>query len=499
MFEYELEPTFDNIYKIIISDPIKRNEFLFTFYDLLNSISSATTISLDGSWGSGKTFFIKQTELLLKSELPEIEEIKNDKSRNVEYQRFELINEKIKEHKLNRDMQSIPQLPIYYDAWKNDNATDPILSLIYEIVKAFHNMYKFKGKPEVLNALKGIAKSIVSSIDLNINLTKKTITPESNLPLAENNNDTQQQGVNINVSGEKLATLFDNFDKFKAPDLLEDFKKEDNLHELINQFFDKLSLDNKTRLVIFIDELDRCKPTYAIQFLERIKHYFDRQNITFVFSTNIKELINTVQNYYGNNFNGSRYLDKFFDLRLQLPKVELFYYLKLLKVEERYGFKIDFLKQVFDYFNLEMREITRFLKIFELSTNNMFGKVFTGEYEEHAMQMCKEYILPFLISVYITNIKLFEEIITGKAEKEFVDFYMSDLNSLFFRTYNFSNQKVMCQEIYHQLFNNKSHIGPENIQISENLAQYKLKFNTEHKKQLLASLSLLSTFTDYRN
>lgn len=499
MLEYELEPTFDNIYKTIVNDPIKRNEFLFTFYDLLNSISSATTISLDGPWGSGKTFFIKQTELLLKSELPEIEEIKNDKSRNVEYQTFELINEKIKEHKLNRDMKTIPQLPIYYDAWKNDNATDPILSLIYEIVKAFHNMYKFKGKPEVLNALKEIAKSIVSSIDLNINLTKKTITPEINLPITENTNDTQQPGVNINVSGEKLSTIFDNFDKFKSPDLLEDFKKEDNLHELINQFFDKLSLDNKTRLVIFIDELDRCKPTYAIQFLERIKHYFDRQNITFVFSSNIKELINTVQNYYGNNFNGSRYLDKFFDLRLQLPKIELFYYLKLLNVEERYGFKIDFLKQVFDYFNLEMREITRFLKIFELSTNNMFGNVFTGEYEEHAMQMCKEYILPFLIGVYITNLKLFDDIINGKAEKEFVDFYTSNPNSLFFRAYEFGNQKVMCQEIYHQLFNNKSYISPENIQISESLAQHQLNITTEHKKQLLAALSLLSIFTDYRN
>ena len=499
MIEYELEPTFDNIYKTIVNDPIKRNEFLFTFYDLLNSISSATSISLDGSWGSGKTFFIKQTELLLKSELPEIEEIKDTPARKCEYQKFSIIKEKIKEHTEHKNIKPIPQLPIYYDAWKNDNATDPILSLIYEIVKAFHNMYKFKGKPEILNALKGIAKSIVSCIDVSINLTQKTVTPIINLPVKENTNENEQNCIKIDISGEKFSSIFDNFDKFKAPDLLEDFKKEDNLHDLINQFFDKLSLDNHTRLVIFIDELDRCKPTYAIQFLERIKHYFDRQNITFIFSTNIKELKNTVQNYYGNNFDGDRYLDKFFDLRLQLPKVELFYYLKLLKVEERYGVKADFLKQVFNYFNLEMREITRFLKIFELSTNNMFGNVFTGEYEEHAMQMCKEYILPYLIGMYIRNSKLFEETITGKAEKEFVDFFLTDLNSLFFRAYGFSNQKVMCQEIYHQLFNNKSFIGPNNTQITESLAQHQLKFTTEHKKQLLAALSLLSSFTDYRN
>ena len=87
----------------------------------------------------------------------------------------------------------------------------------------------------------------------------------------------------------------------------------------------------------------------------------------------------------------------------------------------------------------------------------------------------------------------------GKAEKEFVDFYTSNPNSLFFRAYEFGNQKVMCQEIYHQLFNNKSYISPENIQISESLAQHQLNITTEHKKQLLAALSLLSIFTDYRN
>ena len=129
----------------------------------------------------------------------------------------------------------------------------------------------------------------------------------------------------------------------------------------------------------------------------------------------------------------------------------------------------------------------------------MFGNFFTGDYEEHAMQMCKDYILPFLIGVYITNSKLFDETINGKAEKEFVDFYINDLNSLFFRAYDFSEEKIMCREIYHQLFNGKSIISLENIQITESLAQHALKFNSEHKKQLLAALSLLSSYSDYIN
>ena len=86
-------------------------------------------------------------------------------------------------------------------------------------------MYKFKGKPDALNALKRIAKSIISCIDVNVNLTQKTVIPELNLPVEENKNETSQNGVNIKFSGEKLSNIFDNFDKFKAPDLLEDFKK----------------------------------------------------------------------------------------------------------------------------------------------------------------------------------------------------------------------------------------------------------------------------------
>lgn len=43
-------------------------------------------------------------------------------------------------------------------------------------------------------------------------------------------------------------------------------------------------------MVVFIDELDRCKPDYAIRLLERIKHYFGDERITFVLSLNMDEL-----------------------------------------------------------------------------------------------------------------------------------------------------------------------------------------------------------------
>ncbi len=502
MYKYELEPTFDNLYDSIDKDYLNRNQYLFKFYDLLNNISSSASISLDGPWGSGKTFFVKQIEVILKSELKEIDELKNDKAKINEYTKLVSIKEKIEKHKIEKEIKSSPQLPIYYDAWNNDNASDPILSLIYEIVKSLNNMYKFKGKPEILTGLKEIAKSIVSSLNVDINLSDNTITPSLDLPDSKSENaetSSQKKGINLKIDGDKLSSIFDSFEKFKAPDLLEDLKKEDNLHELINKFFDKLSIDKGTRLIIFIDELDRCKPTFAINFLERIKHYFDRQNITFVFSTNIKELKNTVQAYYGSNFDGDGYLDKFFDLRLQIPKVDSSVYLNYLKIEQKYGYKIDYLTPVINYYNLEMRSITRFLKIYEYSKNNYIGNAFLNPSEEHAIGLCKEYILPFLIIVNIKDSKLYEQIINGYGEDEFVNFFTNDLNSLFFRNYDFKNAKEMCQEIYQQIFNDKSYLSSNNISIDENLTQHNLSFTKKHKQYLLEFLSLLSSFSEYRN
>ena len=62
-----------------------------------------------------------------------------------------------------------------------------------------------------------------------------------------------------------------------------------------------------------------------MKLLERIKHYFNNDRVTFLFSVNVAELQHTVKTHYGADFNASRYLDRFFDLRVPLskPKAEL--------------------------------------------------------------------------------------------------------------------------------------------------------------------------------
>lgn len=65
-------------------------------------------------------------------------------------------------------------------------------------------------------------------------------------------------------------------------------------------------------IFIFIDELDRCRPDYAISLLEIVKHIFDIKNFVFIIATNTDQLQHSIKNVYGNDFSANDYLGRFF-------------------------------------------------------------------------------------------------------------------------------------------------------------------------------------------
>ena len=74
-----------------------------------------------------------------------------------------------------------------------------------------------------------------------------------------------------------------------------------------------------TRFVFVVDELDRCRPRFAVAMLERIKHVFGVKGVTFVLVANVEELSKSVEREYG-RIDSKRYLEKFYDLRVQMPE-----------------------------------------------------------------------------------------------------------------------------------------------------------------------------------
>ena len=74
-------------------------------------------------------------------------------------------------------------------------------------------------------------------------------------------------------------------------------------------------------MVFIIDELDRCRPTFAIELLERVKHIFDVPNMVFAFGINRDELCSSLQSIYG-NIDADVYLRRFFDMEFTLPQAD---------------------------------------------------------------------------------------------------------------------------------------------------------------------------------
>lgn len=75
---------------------------------------------------------------------------------------------------------------------------------------------------------------------------------------------------------------------------------------------------------IFIDELDRCRPTYAIELLERIKHFFELEGCRFVIASDSVQLAHAIRAVYGSGFASERYLNRFFDAEFNLDNGNIF-------------------------------------------------------------------------------------------------------------------------------------------------------------------------------
>lgn len=78
--------------------------------------------------------------------------------------------------------------------------------------------------------------------------------------------------------------------------------------------------DGLRKIVFIVDELDRCRPDYALSLLEIIKHFFAVSNVHFVLGVNLKALENSVKARYGSEIDAGKYLQKFVMLTMSIPK-----------------------------------------------------------------------------------------------------------------------------------------------------------------------------------
>lgn len=114
---------------------------------------------------------------------------------------------------------------------------------------------------------------------------------------------------------ENNELLSKEIERFQAgQNAIEDMKR--SLHALVNSIEGQ---GQQSPVFIIIDELDRCRPSYAIKLLEELKHLFSVPGVVFVLGVNTTQLSKAISGVYGSSFSGESYLDRFIDRRIVLP------------------------------------------------------------------------------------------------------------------------------------------------------------------------------------
>lgn len=461
MKSLELQSTKANLFNTFEKDTIDRNKDIFHFVNLLNYIEDNCSIALDGEWGCGKTFFVKQVKMVLDAYNEYIDF--HDEAESIRVRAcFEKSHPKVND--LLIDIQ--PQISIYYDAWSNDNDIDPILSLVYVILQSVSTDYSFKQKHDYLK----IAASIIDFF-----------------------------------TGKNTTVLTESF---KRSDFLESLKNQKDVHNLVTDFLESLLIERGNRLVIFIDELDRCKPSYSVQLLERIKHYFNNERITFAFSINTEELQHTINRYYGDGFDSCKYLDRFFDLKLSLPPINLDKYFEYIGFNSSDNI-FDFIcGKVIKQYHFEMREIVKFVRLTKIAA---YKPTHDYRYDwsfpsQKGVLFCLMYIVPIMIGLKIKSHSLFSSFINGHDSSPMIEILSSEEISIY-------KQFLRQNETFDPKENNSSllHIKPEDklqeiynalfVELYDKNETQKyigsVSFNKSTRAYLLRIISLLSDFADF--
>ncbi|WP_425642204.1 KAP family P-loop NTPase fold protein [Marinomonas gallaica] len=290
---------------------IKREDLAKRFTQYLNTRDTekhAFPVNLNGAWGTGKTFFVDNWKLLVEQQ---------------------------------------GHIGIKIDAWESDYLDDPLTIIIAEIIEQlkercndlqFHEQEKKVANAlvQLKSALPAIAKALIG-----IFLGKDAADSIGSIveAIAKTGIEHQKYEPDLNMGELGLEATRAHI---RHKQFIKDFKDE------VGKLVDIAQPDKTDKKVfVFIDELDRCRPTYAIEMLETVKHLFDIPNFVFVFSTDTKQLQHSIKAVYGQNFDSHEYLSRFFEQRLTLPEPDFFEFLQAeLIFENIKGFPLMTLPQI---------------------------------------------------------------------------------------------------------------------------------------------------------
>ena len=229
-------------------------------------VEGSLVLALNAGFGSGKTTFIEMWRNSLLSR---------------------------------REKGEFVPMPVVLNAWESDHCGEPLLAVLAGLVQSVEN-WKGVDTPDK-SKFKKAAKEV-----------GWFATGLSNEFVAK------WTGLNSVKAEEYVATKTQSR-KVPAPDFIEMYQQRiDALKELKSELRTAFGGPNP-KVMVFVDELDRCRPDYAVSYLETIKHVFDIEGMVFVLAVDYEQLKGSTMALYGQHLNFEEYFRKFCHRTFLLP------------------------------------------------------------------------------------------------------------------------------------------------------------------------------------
>ena len=322
------------------------------------------TIAINAAWGHGKTTFLRMWAAHLK-------------------------------------LEQSAFLVIEVNAWKTDYFNDPFVAIVGEMTKQLEasDQVEFPKQSGFSKLVKCFTK--VASI-----APRVLVAPY------------------IALTGEDVAEIISTL-KTDASLRLEQYKEQlasvEAFRTELKNMAQNIRDETGKPLIVLIDELDRCRPTYAVEFLEVVKHLMTVDHVVYAFAMNRSELSHTVSSCYGPEFDGKGYLRRFFDVDFTLPQPSRRSFIRSLFKEQLESLITDFdtqhitirlLQAFLDAEKINLRQIQQALYRFRVIL--VLGQEDIAKFPNYAVDFCTALIL----RVYDPN--LLEKFLRGELSDDYV-------------------------------------------------------------------------------
>ncbi len=358
------DPTELSLVSSFTHDALHRKQDLLEFVYALQTTQGGCSVFLCSPWGNGKTFFVKTARLILKRLNAQLDAVGSSAI------------DALIEPSMREQADINPIVPFYFNAWENDLYDEPLAALFASMAAEFDLLTNEGSSRELISSLGSVIDSI-----LNANSLPALVKPAMNA----------------------IGSL-------KGTDVIDSYKKRYELKDAISNGLDQIKIETANTIVVFIDELDRCRPEFALRLLEQTKHFLTRDDVILVYSVDLEQLAELIRGFYGQGFDGYRYLEKFYDTIIELRDPDSRKYVEQSNLLDTYSSYDCMVSDILSSNRPTPRRCNRLIPIFQ----QMRGKAIDGPIR-YASDFAKTILTPLFLSIKVDDPALWHNIRDGKC------------------------------------------------------------------------------------